>query len=417
MDDEFDLDARWTGRSGEKRFATLCSDRGVTCNQSLEDDRGWDFFVQFSEQRAHALLLDERGSAPAALVQVKSTKGEAHNWSISLSNALHLVRTPLPVFILLYVLGEDNRITIHGSHLWHCDMTRILLEVRQAEVEGDSKLNRRTVQISFNEDNRIANVLQWMRSTIEEDIGSDYASKKEDFVKTVGFGRDAHHLTLTVSNDRIDQFLDLQLGLIDSMEADQIEVRTNRFEIEARAPRIALDKAIIRVTPSGTKGQLHFRAGDGDKMIVPATVYYARAATSRRYKARFVAGCVEIIDDNGNITVDAFLPFDRVVSLDELDLFTFLQSHGDRRNISFKFSSAGGPIDLGAIKVTIGAKDRASWRQMRKNLSSLRRIADYEGVAAVATSVASLGPLTGIFTLIDALVYDRKLTLDFVPSE
>lgn len=61
-------------RYAEHHFAALCARAGAVSNASVEDECGWDFFVQFPARRTPGRPVDMQLPGPEALVQVKSTR-------------------------------------------------------------------------------------------------------------------------------------------------------------------------------------------------------------------------------------------------------------------------------------------------------------------------------------------------------
>jgi hypothetical protein len=417
LDDDYDDDGRWTGREGEKAFDALCAKARVTCNPAKEDEKGWDFHIHFRDLRIPFVALDERRAGPEALVQVKTTRGSVRSWSISLRNALHLIRSPLPAFILLYVLDEEgNASSVYGVHLWHGDIARIQLAARETEHQEDVRLNRRFVAFSFCEANRRDDVLGWIRSEIEA-VAGDYATAKARFRDTVGYGAARDVIRVTARDAPEDLFIDLQIGLIDGMAVERATVTSRRFGIEAAQPHLSFEGVTLHLMPAGSAGRLRLRSSDGDNLVVPATIYYGGVPGTNRYKARVVAHCLELIcDHKGEVSVDAHLPYDKIASLAEIDLFAFLQAHG-RTKIGLVLLSAAGPIDLGFIRISTSPRDRESWSRMRLCVEALQAIADYEGVPPVETSIGVLGQLIGPMVVLDALARDRRMRLDFAPLE
>lgn len=172
------------GRRGEKRFDTMCSDEGVTCNRSVEDDHGWDKMIEFPPKPAPFVALDMKPQGAIAAVQVKTTTGSSRSVSISLSNALNYARSPVPQFIVLVVLdGKDAR--YFGRHVWTPLIADWLKSAREADARGVTAPNRETVTVAFGpEDEHGTSLLSWIESEIEG-IEEPYAATKKFIVDTV----------------------------------------------------------------------------------------------------------------------------------------------------------------------------------------------------------------------------------------
>jgi hypothetical protein len=111
------MDNQFIGRRGEKRFDTLCSDANVTCNKSVEDDYGWDKLIEFPPRHFPFAAIDMQPGRTIACVQVKTTTGAALSTTISLSNAMHYARVPIPQFIVLVVL-DGTHVRYFAKHVW-----------------------------------------------------------------------------------------------------------------------------------------------------------------------------------------------------------------------------------------------------------------------------------------------------------
>jgi hypothetical protein len=106
--------SRFLGRSGEKRFSTLCSDAGVTCNEPREDDHGWDHIVEMPLEPTPGKTADMERPLPAIFVQTKSHEADGLTVRMKLSNALKLARSPNPCFAVLASITENR-----GAVRWH----------------------------------------------------------------------------------------------------------------------------------------------------------------------------------------------------------------------------------------------------------------------------------------------------------
>ncbi len=76
---------RFAGRSAEKRFSTLCSDQGVTCNEPGEDDHGWNHIVEFPHRPVAGISADIQRPLPAVFVKTKNHKAEGLRVTMKLS--------------------------------------------------------------------------------------------------------------------------------------------------------------------------------------------------------------------------------------------------------------------------------------------------------------------------------------------
>ena len=77
-----------SGRPAQDEFKLLCSQGGITCNPSLEDDHGWDFIIEIMAPESDNLPADKVSAPRQVLVHVKSTSSKlAKTMRISLNPA------------------------------------------------------------------------------------------------------------------------------------------------------------------------------------------------------------------------------------------------------------------------------------------------------------------------------------------
>ena len=75
-------------RHAETLFATLCAEYGATCNPAIEDERGWDYFVQFSRKDKPELPLDLTPAAEKCFAQIKTKSGPIPGVRLKVSKCL-----------------------------------------------------------------------------------------------------------------------------------------------------------------------------------------------------------------------------------------------------------------------------------------------------------------------------------------
>jgi hypothetical protein len=102
------LENQRIGRQGEKLFSLLCTEAGVTCNQSNEDDYGWDMLIEFPPPVDQNKPIDLRSVQLTASVQVKATRTRSRSCRMSLQNALRMAKSPIPSFVFL-IPGQLKR--------------------------------------------------------------------------------------------------------------------------------------------------------------------------------------------------------------------------------------------------------------------------------------------------------------------
>src|SRR5713101_5513625 len=163
-------------RFAETSFASLCAEAGALCNESQEDENGWDCLVEFPADLAIG-PADTHPPAERAFVQVKSTRMNRPGCSIKLSNALKAAQSRDPWFVVLTVeTGAKPKIC--AVHIWELRIEKILKAVRQAENEK-APLHRRRLAINFSEtDLHTDDLVDWMRATIRS-VTPEYSDAKK----------------------------------------------------------------------------------------------------------------------------------------------------------------------------------------------------------------------------------------------
>ncbi|MBW6525255.1 hypothetical protein KZ813_00195 [Sphingomonas sp. RHCKR7] len=407
-------DARWTGRHGEKAFSLLCSKHSVTCNKADEDDLGWDYILHFPPPNLLHLPTDRRSSGIAALVQIKATQVAARRWSISLKNALSLIRSPLPAFIVCVEIDASDRETFHAIHLWREDIATVLKAARRAYVERDEVINHRTISFQFGDETRRPDVLGWMSDEIERVGGSSYAALKQLLVDTLGF-EDGHGIArIQFSNATPSALADLQLGLIDSLEIDRFSLTPIRFGIESPEPEIEVQGGTIEIMPQGRRGTLRLRSPDGRQAFMPAEVYSAGLPGRRRKKVRIKAGFIDVIlSAGGRLSVRCREDRDRIAMLDHIAGLALLRRSTPSTKLNMSIRTDHSWIDLGYVN---NAGSDPGWEQLVFVIDALRRIAAFDGAEPVASSINAINDRFLPLSVLEALVSTRPLRIEFTPT-
>lgn len=125
-------------------------------------------------------------------------------------SGVSVARSPLPAFIVCVGIGANGEETFRAIHLWHPEIARILKAARQAHVEKDEAINRRTISFDFDEQTTRSDVLGWMQAQIDEIGETRYASAKQFLVDTLGFDEGHGIAHVTFSTAFPDALADLQ---------------------------------------------------------------------------------------------------------------------------------------------------------------------------------------------------------------
>lgn len=233
--------SRFVGRSGEKRFSTLCSDEGITCNPANEDDHGWDHVVQFPHKPQPGIPADLQKSLPPVFVQTKAHKSDHQTVRMKLSNALALARSPNPCFVV--IPPEKSSVEDkpwRAVHFWIEMIEQSLKRAREAAGKGipETSFHKRWITFRLIDADRHSTdqLIPWIERTIRE-AGFDYAAAKVSLLNSVGF--DAERLVGTIqftSLRSIEELIDHQLGLTPTIPIGNFELRDRRFGIDVPMP-------------------------------------------------------------------------------------------------------------------------------------------------------------------------------------
>jgi hypothetical protein len=234
-------------RHAEATFEALCAAHGATCNKATEDERGWDYFVQFRRRKITGLPLDMGPVADQCLVQIKSNKGPLKGATIKLSNALEFALTDLPAFVVLFHYDSAGHPrSTHILHVWQQEIERILKRVRELDTKGENDLQRHRILFAASGMIRVVDgdLIPFIEKTIHSHAPT-YSDKKRLISRNVGFDE-----TGIVGNIafpaglKIDELVDMQIGLRDRIDTANFTARTKRFGLVARLPMIEAAGAI-----------------------------------------------------------------------------------------------------------------------------------------------------------------------------
>lgn len=235
--------SRKLGRSGETRFANLVADyeRGATCNDSNEDEHGWDHVVEFDNKPIAGLSADLQSTVPAVFVQTKTrAKRGDQKVAVKLSNALAFTRSNNPCFVVLVSAPAGENPTFHAVHWWEELMGRTLKRARELHRAGvgEEAFHRKELSFTLKPGDRrdAEELVGWIETTVRS-LGRDYAAAKSRLRDTVGFGADQFSGTVHVGPlTSIEQLVDHQLGLTPSIPIAKIEFNQRRFGIDIPFP-------------------------------------------------------------------------------------------------------------------------------------------------------------------------------------
>lgn len=406
------------GREGEKRFSLLCTEAGVTCNKSGEDDFGWDMLIEFPPRPQPDLPIDLRATQRCAIVQVKTTAGRGRSCRISLDNALRLAKSPLPAFLFLVMLTKAGPPRYFVIHVWEALIGAWLKAGREADARGGTATHKEQVTVRFElGDEHSLAPLSW----IEEQIGAirpDYSSVKAEIVRSIGFENGHGVADVTIELESPHDFIDMQLGIKESLKASRFRYSSERFGIRAAKPEIDLENVRMVLTPEGKQGTLRLTLPAGRRLAVPCRLYGAvdPAAPAKLWAWRLTTGWFELVfGPEARIKAHATMKVDEVLPLDEIALFVALQATAADLPIGLAFEIDGLEIGLGAL--TLDARDSVEeWAAAALATEVLRDVCTVAARSTPDMSLAELNRSAGDLEILSALASERTMLIDFRPE-
>jgi len=407
-----------TGREGEKRFSLLCTEAGLTCNKSVEDDFGWDMLIEIPPKAQPLLAIDQRSAQTSISVQIKATKGSGRTVTISLDNALRYTKSPLPTFIVLVVLSKDEGPRYFIKHVWTGLMGAWLLAAREADARGVKATHKERVSVTFEEaDDHSSDPLAWIERQIAT-IAHPYAAAKAVICDTIGFENARGVATITFDGEGPDEFLDLQLGLKPSLRARRFVFTSERFGIQASQPEIDLENVQVFLTPEGTPAIGSFEFSNGRRVSVPATLYSAAAPAADNIVRgmRIQTRCLDLVLSRGDrIQAKATLKMADKVPGNDLRLFANLLATPPQKPIKFELEVGGQTFDLGSMTINED-EDTGGWAHLAFAVEALDGISASVSRPLPEMSVRELNAAAGELAILSALASDRTMYLDFDPD-
>lgn len=252
------MNKRNIGRLGENIFAKMCSEVGITCNPSLEDDEGWDFIIEFDDDKKTFGTFDEKNSGIKCFVQVKSSDSNSNN-RITLRNWDKMIKNSYPVFIFRVEFDGSNN--AQKAHLIHIDeelISKGLKRLREIDSNMEFLLSKRKMSYPINSDSLLETLDGiGLKAKITESIPdtiTKYISSKSNFVQTVGYETEIKfelNVESTKSLTPEDLIIDFALGKTKNLKVDRAEVKSKRFGIKSSNEKLQLTNIFIEIEPTG----------------------------------------------------------------------------------------------------------------------------------------------------------------------
>lgn len=214
---------------------------GATCNDSQEDEHGWDHVVNFDSEPIPGLSADLQTAYPAVFVQTKSTESPSKRAvKVKLSNALAFTRNDNPCFVVLVSMPLEGPVRYFATHWWDTLMSRSLKRARELHRDGtdEEKFHKEDLYFTMAKSDEYTPeaLIAWIKQTVRAK-GRSYSAAKAALRDTLGFG--AAELTGVIQLgplDSIEQLVDHQLGLTPSIPLAKFELNQRRFDVDLPFP-------------------------------------------------------------------------------------------------------------------------------------------------------------------------------------
>jgi hypothetical protein len=290
---------------GESIFEQWTNQVGIVPNKVQQDETGWDFFIEFPQERAVqplTLPLDKAVPPLGCLVQVKSTDKRKGCWAVKLSNWWRLVNNPVPAFFLVLEFdAQPNPQRAFLVYIHEQYMRRVLQRLREIPPGEQPTLHKRTLQFTYDATHALATLDgEGLWRAIRQHAGDNpltYAEQKLHMLKRVGY-EDGHgklHFDIMVPKDQIrnvyDYLVDFALGLIPSVPIQKCTYWDARFGILEPEPSHSVEgTGELRITERKAIGEydLRFRTQDGHEEFRIKTQAYLPQGLSHLVDAQYL---------------------------------------------------------------------------------------------------------------------------------
>jgi hypothetical protein len=372
--------ARFLGRSAEKRFSTLCSDLGITCNEPREDDHGWDHIVEIPHLPIAGLSADLQQPIPALFVQTKSHEADGLHVSMKLSNALKLARTPSPCFVVLMNMAADSTTpTWHAVHFWEVLIGRVLKRAREASRDGIPEERFHELSFSFTmgpaDVHSDQDLLPWMEQSVRA-VRRDYGAAK----KALHADSQIVGIVKIGPLSSIEELVDHQLGLTKSIPMASVTLDMRRFGVDLPLPipdwPIAF--ASMQSLPSD-RCDVRLRGPDGFRIALEGDIIIPSVPNleDEHKKVRIRTPIFDIIwSFAGAAQIKAHLDTTTRQSPAEIERVVRFASWGGQGEIDLRVSVRDEPI-LGAAASMDALPGQESYAAMAEPVAALARLSGH----------------------------------------
>jgi hypothetical protein len=403
------LNSDQLGQKGEARFREICSDAGLTCNQSTYDRTGWDFIVEFPFQLPDLQsTLDKRYAPISCHVQVKTMWESNDEFRMRLSSAERLAKETKPAFV--YVLKVNEQLEFVSAHLVHMldeNLAAVLRRLRQEQAKGVhsiERVNKKTISFRASRSGQVLYPTgQALRKALGSLCGPDlnsYIEKKRDQLANLGFdaSRFQGKTTFLIRSD--EKFVDALLGLKE-IELTEFEVFERRFGIALQTSNTGPAKGTMHIQPNRAdqctiiireEGLRSPAVFEGD-IFLPSMVGLPREERKFLVKSSLFQIVIEpngmqfttseVVRRSPPLEIDAWINFFKM-------LVIFSKGIGDVMIQPRELPAISLPISIKSLDGT----DQVGWDNLLEALERARELLKLAGAAQTVVDLASIEGLS-----------------------
>jgi hypothetical protein len=282
------------GTMGELDFKHWCCQVDLVANGSEIDKNGWDFFVEFPSLSNKFIPQDMQPAPIECKVQVKATDKQNQKCQIKVSNLQRLIKTQMPSFFCF--IEYDGKNSPQSAYLVHVGkklIEKTLKRIRKLDVDGEAdKLNKRTITIRYSEEDKLDELTgQCLKAKIESYIPdgfNEYIKQKNQLLKSLGFEDGLGIIRFTLSEENpLEKMIDLNLGIIKSMNVSEFESYHKRFGILSKEPFVKGTKGEISVDVKPLKALIIFKDSKYSPEISFQSYFYSFSYKIPKKKIKF----------------------------------------------------------------------------------------------------------------------------------
>ncbi len=403
-------------RFAETSFASLCAAAGVLCNESQEDENGWDYLVEFPADVAVG-PVDTHPPAKQAFVQVKSTRTTRPSCTIKLSNTLKAAQSRDPWFIVLMV-ETGAKPKIYAVHIWKSLIEKSLKAVRQATIEN-KQLHQRRITINFEDsDLHTDDLIDWMRNGIAS-VTPEYSDAKKRIYETVGYADGYGTGKLTFVVDDANQIFDEFLGLGSGIPVSRFTYTPARFGLSDNRPQIDVTEGRVEITPTAAGDcELRMRGSQSNLSIsLPGKIYTLGMPWLPFEEQRFrvsATGFEIVWVNNGDSNFTARLDFTARVSLSGIARFASVITWLGQGPVDVQVWVKGHRMVGGVLNADPGDR-RYDWRKVLDIIDTLKALNPNTDTPELCVSVADIDAAARDLYLMHEVASAPSVQLEFLP--